>query len=388
MSVLASAARLEKNTIHRRRILVVPSEYPDLRDPLMFQGSWAEEQTRAVAGYHDVAVVYPVRTTSGNQGIECLDYHQVPTLIVNYKHIRKTWVSPYVLATWKGVKEASSKMRPECIHAHGLFPAGFAAVLVGNALRLPVVVTEHWGRLKDRSVEGRLIRFVLKYTLRNATRVIAVSRFLAEEMRELEPRCAPDIVPNIVAQIFSGAHSTVSFPPKCEKAINEIEMLFVGSIRDTRKGLDVLLPALKIYLGQPGARKVHLNIIGDGGRRAEFEALANNLGVRDRCTFLGNRSREDVAAAMAACDLYVMPSRYETFGVVYVEAMACGKPVIACSGGPAEEIIPPWAGELVPPDDDVSLARAIHQVISNLNGFDRIKISDYAKKKFEAEAVV
>jgi glycosyltransferase involved in cell wall biosynthesis len=381
--IASDSARFEKASIRRRRILVAPSEYPDIRDPLKFNGNWAEEQTRAVAGYHDIAVVYPVLTANGNPRIERLDYHGVRTLIVNYRHVRKTWISPYILAAWKGLKVARAEMRPECIHAHGLYPAGFAAVLIGGALRIPVVITEHWGRLCERVAEGRLIRGVLKYTLRRATKLVAVSRFLAEEMRELEPRCSPDVVPNIVADIFQAPSAATP-----RRATDDIEMLFVGSLRDSRKGVDVLLHALRKYLDLPDARRCRLSVIGEGGKRADYEDLAHRLGLRNQVAFLGSRSRENVAIAMADCDLFVMPSRYETFGVVYAEAMACGKPVIACSGGPAEEIIPPWAGELAPPGDHIGLAHAIHRVTSNLDGFDRARISEYAKKKFGPEAVV
>lgn len=383
MKNVAPCAELpEKNTIRRRRILIVPSEYPDIRDPLKFYGSWAEEQTRAIADHHDVAVVYPVLTTNGNQGIECFDYHGVRTLIVNYRHVRKTWASPYVFATWKGLKEAQTEMRLDCIHAHGLYPAGFAAVLIGAALRIPVVITEHWGRLGERIAAGRVIRAVLKYTLRRATKLIAVSNFLAEEMRALAPHCSPEVVPNIVADIFSPSVE----PPG--RATNEVEMLFVGSIADSRKGIDVLLPALRAYLDLPGARSCHLSVIGDGARRAEFEELARRLELHNHVTFLGCRTREEVANAMAGCDLFAMPSRYETFGVVYAEAMACGKPVIACAGGPAEEIVPSWAGELAPPGDHIGLAHAIHRVTSNLENFDQSRIAEYAKNRFGPEAVV
>src|SRR5215475_12775675 len=383
MIVAHEGERTDNNTIRRRRILVVPSEYPDIGDPLKFYGNWAEEQTRAIADYHDIAVVYPVMTTNGNQGIECLDYHGVRTLIVNYRHVRKTWVSPYVFAAWKGLRQARVEMQPECIHAHGLYPAGFAAVLIGEVLRIPVVITEHWGRLGERISEGRMIGAVLKYTLRRATKVIAVSRFLAKEMRDLEPNCSPDVVPNIVADIFYSPNETTR-----RHATNDMELLFVGSIRDSRKGLDVLLPALRTYLDLQGSRKCHLSIIGEGDKRREFEELAIRLDLQNHVTFLGNRSREEVAIAMAGCDLFVMPSRYETFGVVYAEAMACGKPVIACGGGPAEEIVPSWAGELVPPGDYISLAHAIHRVTSNLEDYDRTRISEYAKKSFGSQAVV
>jgi glycosyltransferase involved in cell wall biosynthesis len=235
----------------------------------------------------------------------------------------------------------------------------------------------------ERVAEGRLIRAVLKYTLRRATKIVAVSRFLAEEMRELEPGCSPVVAPNIVADIFQ--------PPCTEtprRATDDIEMLFVGSIRDSRKGVDVLLRSLRMYMDMPGARRCRLSVIGEGVKRAEYEDLARRLGLQNHVAFLGNRSREGVAVAMAGCDLFVMPSRYETFGVVYAEAMACGKPVIACSGGPAEEIIPSWAGELAPPGDHIALAHAIHRVTSNLDRFDRARISEYAKKRFGPETVV
>jgi L-malate glycosyltransferase len=381
--IASDSAWVEKNSVRRRRILVAPSEYPDIRDPLKFNGNWAEEQTRAVAGYHDIAVVYPVLTTNANPRIERLDYHGVPTLIVNYQHVRKTWITPYIFATWKGFKEARVWMEPEIIHAHGLYPAGFAAALIGAALRIPVVITEHWGQLRERAAERRWMRAVLRYTLRRATKIVAVSRFSANEMIELEPRSSPEVVPNIVADIFQPPSAAA--PGRCA---GEIEILFVGSIRGYRKGLDVLLPAIRAYSDMPGARRCRLSVIGEGGKRAEYEDLARRLGLQNQVAFLGKRSREDVALAMAACDLFVLPSRYETFGVVYVEAMACGKPVIACSGGPAEEIIPSWAGELVQPGDHMGLARAIHRVTSNLDGFDRARISEYAKKRFGAEALV
>jgi L-malate glycosyltransferase len=383
MSVPHYRERIERNSIRRRRILIAPSEYPDIRDPLKFNGNWAEEQVRAIADHHDVAVAYPVLTTDGDRGIERLDYRGVPTLIVNYRHVRKTWISPYVFAAWKGLREARVWMEPELVHAHGLYPAGFAAALIGGALRIPVVITEHWGRLRERAADRRWMRAVLRYTLRRATKIVAVSRFSANEMIELEPRCSPEVVPNIVADIFQ--------PPSAaapSRRAGEIEILFVGSIRGYRKGLDVLLPALRAYLDMPGALRCRLSVIGEGVKRAEYEDQARRLGLQNQVAFLGNRSREGVALAMAECDLFVMPSRYETFGVVYVEAMACGKPVIACSGGPAEEIIPPWAGELVPPGDHTGLARAIHRVTSNLDGFDRARISEYAKKSFGPEAVV
>jgi glycosyltransferase involved in cell wall biosynthesis len=137
----------------------------------------------------------------------------------------------------------------------------------------------------------------------------------------------------------------------------------------------------------PGSQRARLTIIGDGRRRKWFEELAETLGLGDRCRFMGSRSREEVARAMMEADVFVMPSKYETFGVVYAEAMASGKPVIACLGGPAEKIVPPWAGALVPPGDTQAIAQAIKEVVNRLDDYDGRRISEYARENFGPDAV-
>jgi glycosyltransferase involved in cell wall biosynthesis len=301
---------------------------------------------------------------------------------VHFRHVRKTWVAPYVAAAWRGFKYVRPELRPDCIHAHALYPSGFAAVLIGRALRIPVVVTEHHGQLKIRTAESRLIKPVLKFTLRHATESVAVSQRLAEEMRELEPRACVSVVPNVVAPNF-----LESEPAPSRRMMKQCELLFVGSIRDNRKGLEELLRALRLYQDMPTATACRLTIIGDGRQRGWFEELATTLELGDRCRFMGSRSREEVAEAMRNCDVFVMPSKYETFGVVYAEAMACGKPVIACKEGPAEEIVPVWAGALVAPGDAAALSQAIHDVVTRLEDFDARRIADYARNAFGSRAI-
>jgi glycosyltransferase involved in cell wall biosynthesis len=84
---------------------------------------------------------------------------------------------------------------------------------------------------------------------------------------------------------------------------------------------------------------VQCTIIGEGADRARFVALTQELGIQDRVHFLGRRSRAEVAAAMQRCTIFVLPSRYEGLGCVYLEAMACGKPAIGCHGQGIDEII-------------------------------------------------
>lgn len=125
-----------------------------------------------------------------------------------------------------------------------------------------------------------------------------------------------------------------------------------------KKGFDVLLRALAAV---PGA---WLWIAGEGELRQELEALAAALGVAPRVRFLGWRT--DREALLAACDLCVMPSRYEPFGTVMIEAWAAGRPlVVAAAAGPRGLVRDGIDALLVPVDDVDALSAAIRRVIAD-----------------------
>jgi glycosyltransferase involved in cell wall biosynthesis len=149
--------------------------------------------------------------------------------------------------------------------------------------------------------------------------------------------------------------------PDCER--EHARLLFVGR-QVPVKGLDVLLRALALVRAEtPSAQ---LDVIGDGPRRREHEALARTLGVSDGVRFLGSRSSADVADALRAADLLVVPSRTTPDGqregspVITKEALAVGVPIVATrSGGISETIPPAQRSELVPEEDPGALAAGI-----------------------------
>jgi len=85
--------------------------------------------------------------------------------------------------------------------------------------------------------------------------------------------------------------------------------------------------------------KVRCLIIGDGPERARLSSLAEALGIAQQVHFWGRKSRVEVAEAMRGCSVFVLPSSNEGLGCVYLEAMACGRPVIACQGQGIDEVI-------------------------------------------------
>lgn len=361
------------------RVLVVPFEYPDIDDDRLVNGCWAEEQVLAIKSRCEVQVLRPLQIPNGKAEIETVERNGIRVTLSRFLHRRKTWLFSYFIATWRGISSLRKNFDFDLIHAHGIRPAGLACVLYGKFCRVPVVVTEHWGRLEERSKQSTLERLSIKFVLRFATSMISVSEQLASEMRFLDPRSSPVIVPNVLSPVFIAAKIVRS-----EKK-DQFDFLFVGSLNDNRKGLRELLDAFSNYSNSGDALDSRLSIVGDGVLKKDYEAYANELGIADCCSFWGNLSRNDVVKMMLECDIFVMPSTYETFGVVYIEALSCGKPVIACSNTPASEIVPDWGGVLVKPGSAEAIADAIKRVTTNFSSYDPVRLSTFAKTNYGDE---
>ena len=137
-----------------------------------------------------------------------------------------------------------------------------------------------------------------------------------------------------------------------EKRENQHMLLFVGRIIPL-KGLDLLLRALP-KLHQP----FELLIVGDGEERESLSELHKQLGLRNTF-FLGNQKQDELRRLYNAADVFVMPSRREPFGLVALEAMACGLPVVGSNEGGLPEFINSQVGTLVSPEDEESFCAAI-----------------------------
>ena len=150
-----------------------------------------------------------------------------------------------------------------------------------------------------------------------------------------------------------------------------VRILFVGRL-EARKGIAELLDVLPGVLAQyPEAA---IDIVGDdtiinaagNTYRAQFEARSIPDKIRERIVFHGRQSEEALRGYYAACDVFVAPSHYESFGLVFVEAMMFGKPVIGCrAGGMQEIIVEGETGLLAEAADRDSLTACLSRLISD-----------------------
>ncbi|MDG6996866.1 MAG: glycosyltransferase family 4 protein [Nitrososphaerota archaeon] len=136
---------------------------------------------------------------------------------------------------------------------------------------------------------------------------------------------------------------------------------FIGRLVD-QKGVDILIKATARLVKR--GLEVHLVVLGDGPDRQELEHLASALGISDSVLFMG--FHKDVFNYLRCFDIVAVPSRYEPFGIAAVEAMACGRPVVASRVGGLKEIIEESVtGFLVPPGEDLALMERLRVLIEN-----------------------
>ena len=166
---------------------------------------------------------------------------------------------------------------------------------------------------------------------------------------------------------------------------SSLDVICVGRLFRS-KGQDVLLRAIALL---PDA--VRLILVGDGPARSEYVALSKKLHIAHRCTFIGTVPPENVPRRMARASVTVVPSRDEAFGMVNIESLAVGTPVVATRVGGIPEIIRDGVdGLLVPPDDPTALANAIATVLRAPGLRDRMSANARQRflKQYEQQAVV
>ena len=130
-----------------------------------------------------------------------------------------------------------------------------------------------------------------------------------------------------------------------------------------------------------------LDIVGDGPHRGDYESLCQELGLDDCVTFHGMRNKAEVATYMKGCDFFVMPSQYEGFGVVYAEAMATGKPIIATNTRGPDEVVTSEAGILVDPGSRDALEEAIRYMLDNHQSYEPERIAALAQARYSYNEV-
>ncbi len=381
------------------RVLIVSRLYPRPSDPVL--GIFVEEEVKELSKQCQIEVISPtpwfpplkffkkwyaytrIPVHEARNGIEVF---RPRTILFPKNYLFSLLGFSSYFSLLRCAREIDRGFPFDLVHAHTAYPDGFAAVMLGRALGRPTVVTVHGGDITIY-FKRYLWRKLGLWALSNADQVIAVSgslrRLAVEEYGLDEDKVV--VVPN-------GIDTTKFVPIPRAAALERLELkgeasriLYVGGIKKS-KGIEYFLKAAKRLMGT-SHRPIELLLIGEGDYDRGARLLAQELEIARAVTFVGKRPNPEIPLWMNACDLLVLPSLSEGFGVVLIEAMACGKPVVATRCGGPEDIVNPDVGVLVPPGDEAALAKALQEILCHKYQFDPQKIRQHAMHHYASGRV-
>ncbi len=267
------------------------------------------------------------------------------------------------------VAEIFLRERPQAVQLATLYD-GYLGMWLKRWLGLPFVIYAHGNEVLD-AMQGSWNGH--RQAVRAADCVLANSRFTVELLKQagvssarielVHPGC--DIERFHAAPVLTDTRRSILGSHASKQVI-----LTVGRLVP-RKGHDLMIRALPLVLKRH-PDTVYL-IVGSGPAKPMLEQLADEMGVRDSVLIRENVADADLPTVYNLCDVFVMPSRevlgscdVEGFGIVFLEANACGKPVVAGrSGGIADAVVDGETGLLVPPDSPEVLAESIARILSD-----------------------
>jgi glycogen synthase len=235
------------------------------------------------------------------------------------------------------------------------FAPPFSSIGVARWARRPTVGNVQWHFARETARRYRLpgapFAAIERWGTRGPKELIALSDDLANDLRRIAPSANVSIVGMGIDEAAFAA------PPRPEPG----RIAFLGRLDTGQKGLDLLVDALALL---PPDARAHVLVAGDGRDRAAFERRLRTL-PNPRVELLGRLSGAARWEFLHTAQLLVMPSRWETYGLVALEALACGVPVVAFDIPCLRETIPAATGVLVPAFDVPAYSRAISDLIAD-----------------------
>lgn len=269
---------------------------------------------------------------------------------------------------------------PDVIHAHNLDAAGLLALQLSRRTGIPFVITEH-STFFERNLVPHGLYPRLRRAAREARAFAVVSPSLANVLhRELGLDMARmRWIPNIIDSLLTTA------PAAAERSESAgFRFLCIGNLIPLKNHAILLRAFDRAFSGQGS---VTLRIGGDGPLDDELRQLITDLGLSSQVELIGRLSREQVIDELDRSDAVVLPSDYETFGVVLIEALARGKPVVSTASGGPESFVTEGDGLLVPVGDVAQLAEALTRLRDSRDKYSATDIRSRALARFGPERI-
>ena len=293
-----------------------------------------------------------------------------------------TELEQYKQAFAKAIKEEVELFNPDIIHSNHLW---ILSNLATN-FNIPLVVTMHGTDLIGCNKTNKFDKEILNL-ISKTQKIITVSK----NNYELLNKQFDDIIKKTVL-IPNGFNNSIFYKYNYDKRkvfeklnINKNYrhvVTYVGKLVEV-KGVDILLKAASIYQSE----NILTLIVGEGILLEKLKEMAKQLKIKN-VVFLGNKSQDMLREIYNISNVVVVPSRSEAFGLVVIESLACGTPVIGSNVGGIPDIINKKLGILFESEDYITLSKNIQDVIDNNIIFDSNYISKYVLDNYSQDKYI
>lgn len=373
-------------------VLIIPSWYPETPEDVdgIFFRLQAQALQRSGLKIGVTAPVFrsmrgkPASVVNGSYGIRSYTEENIPTYV--YKSMYFFPRLPYldrhrwVRAGWKLFEHyVRDHGTPDIIHAHSMNHAGILAQQIHEKTGIPFVLTEHSSTYARKLIRNWQRPAMLRSAQQCSAR-IAVSKDFCRLLETEYGGLDWQYIPNSLSPAFIRPVDLANKPKNADFTFCSVAHL------NYNKGFDILLPAFAEALKTHPDLK--LKIGGTGLIASQLHNLAAELGLENSVEFLGGLQNDQVLDLMFRSDAFVLASRNETFGVVFIEALSQGLPVAATRCGGPQTIINENNGILVPVGDVQALAGALVSLYENRGRYDAQTLRADCLNEFGEEAVV
>ncbi len=315
--------------------------------------------------------------------------HDMPALErISRNPLMLSLLPAYIAAGSAAARRVAHEGDFDVVHAFWPIPHGIFGVAARNASRAALVSTFFSAELTWKGIARKIFGPILKNIVDHSDAITVISSYTGTRLREFAPNVETVTIPFGAAAVSRAEASGNALRGVDDK----FELLFVGRLVK-RKGVDVLLRAAKLLESDP---RLRIRIVGGGPEGESLKALAQTLKLSS-VSFDGVVDSQTIARRFGECDALVLPAIVtetgdtEGLGVVLIEAMGYGKPVIASSAGGIVDIVANGdTGLLVPPGDADALAQAIRRAMDNPEELASIarRGTEFADKRFGWDAIV
>ena len=312
--------------------------------------------------------------------VPCFD--QYPTSDVVFYDMTKEQIKIYEDEFRKALERVIEDFKPDVIHTQHLWI--WSSIV--TEYNIPTIITSHGSDMMGYDIDNSFYDYCIK-AIRGCKKIVTISKRNYEDIINKFPEAKEKCV------ILKNGYDTEIFnlkDYKREEILHEYGIdknyenivLFAGRLTEN-KGIDILLDAAKKY--EDG--KTLTIIAGGGGLLKDLEKQVKDLDLKD-VVFVGDQTQENLSKLYSISDVLAAPSRVEGFGLVGIEALACGTPVIGTKEGGMSDFITEEYGDLVHIENVEMLYNSIIKILNNKEKFNREKLSKYAKDNYSQDAVI